>query len=86
MNTKVFDVVHLFSEQGISSVPIIDDEGIVINLYETVDVIVSIYTPLFSRYLHNVWRRSLPDRLFSSYRRSFDSEYTKTSILRSLPH
>ena len=43
VNTTVFDVVHLFSEQGISSVPIIDDEGIVINLYETVDVIVSIY-------------------------------------------
>lgn len=42
MNTTVFDVVHLFSEQGISAVPIIDDEGIVINLYETVDVIVSI--------------------------------------------
>lgn len=41
MNTTVFDVVHLFSELGISAVPIIDDEGIVINLYETVDVIVS---------------------------------------------
>ena len=41
MNTTVFDVVHLFSQQGISAVPIIDDEGIVINLYETVDVIVS---------------------------------------------
>jgi len=85
MNTKVFDVVHLFSEQGISSVPIIDDEGIVINLYETVDVIVSIYTPLLSRYRRNVWRRSPPDRSFSLYRHSFDSEYTKTSILRSLP-
>lgn len=46
MNTTVFDVVHLFSEQGISAVPIIDDDGIVVNLYETVDVIVSCSPPL----------------------------------------
>ncbi|KAF8310550.1 CBS-domain-containing protein, partial [Clavulina sp. PMI_390] len=39
LNTTVFEVVHLFSEKGISAVPIIDSEGIVINLYETVDVI-----------------------------------------------
>lgn len=42
MDTPVFDVVHMFSERGISAVPIIDEEGIVVNLYETVDVIVSI--------------------------------------------
>ena len=41
MNTTVFDVVHMFSEGGISAVPIIDEDGIVVNLYETVDVIVS---------------------------------------------
>lgn len=41
MQTTVFDVVHMFSELGISAVPIVDDEGRVINLYETVDVIVS---------------------------------------------
>ncbi|TBU48422.1 CBS-domain-containing protein [Dichomitus squalens] len=39
MNTTVFDVVHMFSEGGISAVPIVDEEGIVVNLYETVDVI-----------------------------------------------
>ncbi|KAI0662764.1 CBS-domain-containing protein [Cubamyces menziesii] len=39
MNTPVFDVVHMFSERGISAVPIVDEEGIVVNLYETVDVI-----------------------------------------------
>lgn len=44
MSTPVFDVVHMFSEEGISAVPIIDEEGIVVNLYETVDVIVR--TPL----------------------------------------
>jgi 5'-AMP-activated protein kinase regulatory gamma subunit len=49
VDTTVFDVVHLFSEQGISSVPIIDDDGIVINLYETVDVIVSIDALLSSQ-------------------------------------
>jgi 5'-AMP-activated protein kinase regulatory gamma subunit len=41
MSTTVFDVVHMFSEGGISAVPIIDEDGIVMNLYETVDVIVS---------------------------------------------
>ncbi|EMD41818.1 hypothetical protein CERSUDRAFT_41846 [Gelatoporia subvermispora B] len=39
MSTPVFDVVHMFSARGISAVPIIDEEGIVVNLYETVDVI-----------------------------------------------
>lgn len=39
MDTRVFDVVHMFSERGISAVPIVDEEGIVVNLYETVDVI-----------------------------------------------
>jgi 5'-AMP-activated protein kinase regulatory gamma subunit len=42
MSTTVFDVVHMFSERGISAVPIIDENGVVVNLYETVDVIVSI--------------------------------------------
>lgn len=42
MQTTVFDVVHMFSELGISAVPIVDDEGKVLNLYETVDVIVSV--------------------------------------------
>lgn len=32
----------MFSERGISAVPIVDEDGIVVNLYETVDVIVSI--------------------------------------------
>ncbi len=41
LDTTVFDVVHMFSERGISAVPIVDEEGIVVNLYETVDVIVS---------------------------------------------
>ena len=39
--SPVFDVVHMFSQRGISAVPIIDEEGVVVNLYETVDVIVS---------------------------------------------
>ena len=42
LTTPVFDVVHMFSEMSISAVPIIDENGIVVNLYETVDVIVSI--------------------------------------------
>ncbi|KAH9946671.1 hypothetical protein B0H21DRAFT_393723 [Amylocystis lapponica] len=39
LSTPVFDVVHMFSARGISAVPIIDEDGIVVNLYETVDVI-----------------------------------------------
>lgn len=31
----------MFSERSISAVPIIDEQGVVVNLYETVDVIVS---------------------------------------------
>lgn len=39
LSTTVFDVVHMFSERSISAVPVIDDDGIVLNMYETVDVI-----------------------------------------------
>lgn len=40
LSTTVFDVVHLFSDLGISAVPIVDNEtGQVINLYEAVDVV-----------------------------------------------
>ncbi|KIY47026.1 CBS-domain-containing protein [Fistulina hepatica ATCC 64428] len=38
LDTTVFEVVHMFSERSISAVPIIDDEGVVVNLYEHVDV------------------------------------------------
>jgi 5'-AMP-activated protein kinase regulatory gamma subunit len=39
LDTTVFDVVHVFSEKGISAVPILDEEGYVVDMYETVDVI-----------------------------------------------
>ncbi|ORY89121.1 hypothetical protein BCR35DRAFT_300936 [Leucosporidium creatinivorum] len=39
MDTSVFDVVHIFSERGISAVPILDEEGVVLNMYETVDIV-----------------------------------------------
>ncbi|EIN13681.1 CBS-domain-containing protein [Punctularia strigosozonata HHB-11173 SS5] len=39
LTSSVFNVVHMFSQRGISAVPIIDEDGIVVNLYETVDVI-----------------------------------------------
>lgn len=41
LTSPVYDVVHMFSQRGISAVPILDEEGVVVNLYETVDVIVS---------------------------------------------
>ena len=43
MDSKVIDVVHTFSQNSISAVPIIDEDGVVVNLYETVDVIVGSY-------------------------------------------
>lgn len=43
LSTTVFDVVHMFSERGISAVPIIDENGVVVNLYETVDVITLVH-------------------------------------------
>lgn len=39
LDTTVFDVVHIFSERGISAVPILDEDGLVVDMYETVDVI-----------------------------------------------
>jgi 5'-AMP-activated protein kinase, regulatory gamma subunit len=45
VHTPVFDVVQMFSEKSISAVPILDADGKVINLYETVDVIVSLDFP-----------------------------------------
>lgn len=50
MSTPVFDVVHEFSGRGISAVPIIDGDGIVVNLYETVDVIVRNPPPHITAY------------------------------------
>lgn len=52
LDTPVFDVVHMFSERAISAVPIIDQDGVVVNLYETVDVIV--------RHAHHVDAKSYP--------------------------
>ncbi len=39
LETSVFDVVHIFSERGISAVPIVDADGVVLNMYETVDIV-----------------------------------------------
>jgi CBS domain-containing protein len=40
METTVFHVVHMFSERAISAVPILDENGVVKNIYETLDVTV----------------------------------------------
>lgn len=38
LDTTVFDV-HMFSERGISAVPIVDADGSVIDMYEAVDIV-----------------------------------------------
>lgn len=48
LDTTVFDVVHMFSERGISAVPILDDSGNVVDLYETVDVITLVRTGAYT--------------------------------------
>lgn len=49
LNTTVFDVVHLFSELGISGVPIVDQNGACINLYETLDVVELVRQDAYSQ-------------------------------------
>ena len=44
LDTTVFDAVHMFSEQGISGVPIVDEQGDVVDVYEAVDVITLVRT------------------------------------------
>ena len=70
MDTPVFDVVHMFSERGISAVPILDEDGIVVNLYETVDVIVSVIP---SHYIRQHHHHHLPVE--------FDRQTKKTNLL-----
>lgn len=39
MNTPVIEVIHLLAHKSVSSVPIVDDQGKLINVYEAVDVL-----------------------------------------------
>lgn len=41
MSTPVIQVINMFVEQNISAVPIVDSNGVVLNVYETIDVMVS---------------------------------------------
>lgn len=45
----MFDVVHLFSELGISGVPIVKEDGTCINLYETLDVVELVRQDAYSQ-------------------------------------
>lgn len=42
MSTPVIQVINMFVEQNISAVPIVDANGVVLNVYETIDVMVSL--------------------------------------------
>lgn len=39
MDTPVIDVIHMMVKKSISSVPIVDETGVVLNVFESVDVI-----------------------------------------------
>jgi len=49
LDTTVFDVVHMFSELSISAVPILDDDGDVVDLYEAVDVFTLLRTGAYEQ-------------------------------------
>ncbi|ORX42920.1 CBS-domain-containing protein [Hesseltinella vesiculosa] len=38
MDTPVMEIINTFAEQNISAVPIVDERGVVLNVYETIDV------------------------------------------------
>ncbi|KAI8374658.1 uncharacterized protein BYT42DRAFT_499348 [Radiomyces spectabilis] len=38
MSTPVIQVINMFVDQNISAVPIVDEDGVVLNVYETIDV------------------------------------------------
>lgn len=50
MNTPVIDVIHLLVQRGVSSIPIVDENYKLINIYEAIDVLAlikgGIYTDL----------------------------------------
>lgn len=39
MSTPVIEVIHLLAEKSVSSIPIVDEQGKLINVYEAVDVL-----------------------------------------------
>jgi CBS domain-containing protein len=41
ISTPVIQVINMFVEQNISAVPIVDENGVVLNVYETIDVMVN---------------------------------------------
>ena len=41
LSTPVMSVIDMFVKRRISAVPIVDEEGVVLNVFETVDVMVS---------------------------------------------
>ncbi|KAG8810570.1 AMP-activated serine/threonine-protein kinase regulatory subunit [Serendipita sp. 399] len=49
MESTVFNVVNLFSERGISAVPILDENGVVLNIYEALDVTTLIRSGAYTK-------------------------------------
>ncbi|KAK9240738.1 hypothetical protein V1525DRAFT_394833 [Lipomyces kononenkoae] len=42
MDTPVIDVIHLLASRGVSSIPILDNDGVLQNIYESIDVLTLI--------------------------------------------
>ncbi|KAK9474880.1 uncharacterized protein V1510DRAFT_410915 [Dipodascopsis tothii] len=62
MDTPVLDVIHLLVQRDVSSVPILDADGTLLNIYESVDVLLlikgGIYTDLELTVGEAIMRRS----------------------------
>lgn len=54
MDTPVIDVIHMMVDKSISSVPIVDDDMRVLNVYESVDVITIIKGGVYDELTINV--------------------------------
>lgn len=48
MNTPVIEVIHLLSHKSVSSIPIVDEHGKLINVYEAVDVLALVKAGMYT--------------------------------------
>lgn len=75
----------MFSKLSISAIPIIDDEGIVLNLYETVDVMVRISLASTSELLLIISTISDPCATWSIHSAGHDNRGSAHSTLTRFP-
>lgn len=48
MNTPVIEVIHILSHKSVSSIPIVDEQGKLVNVYEAVDVLALVKAGMYT--------------------------------------